>query len=196
MSRPTLRLAPAAFQRLCRPPARAFRDTLTESMRKVLAPQITRQCMPSLQCARQLCSNASATTDLLTLPSGLKYRDVYTPDDSKVVAEANHHVTVHYTGRLDDGTIFDSSYARGTPITFQLGTRQVIKGWEQGIPGMLVGGKRQLVIPPHLAYGAAGAPPAIPPNALLHFDVELVSSTGSTGWFGRLTTLMKAFPFK
>ncbi|HVZ89568.1 MAG TPA: FKBP-type peptidyl-prolyl cis-trans isomerase [Polyangia bacterium] len=84
-------------------------------------------------------------------------------------------VSVHYTGRLTDGTKFDSSYDRGQPIDFPLGAGVVIKGWDQGIDGMKVGGKRKLTIPPDLAYGARGTPGGpIPPNATLVFDVELV----------------------
>jgi FKBP-type peptidyl-prolyl cis-trans isomerase FkpA len=84
-------------------------------------------------------------------------------------------ISVHYTGRLTDGTKFDSSYDRGQPIDFSLGSGVVIKGWDQGIEGMKVGGKRKLTIPPDLAYGARGTPGGpIPPNATLIFDVELV----------------------
>jgi FKBP-type peptidyl-prolyl cis-trans isomerase len=85
-------------------------------------------------------------------------------------------LTVHYIGSLQSGTVFQSSYG-GAPYTFRLGAGQVIAGWDQGIPGMKVGGKRRLVIPPSLAYGSQGRPP-IPPNATLQFDVELVSIAG------------------
>lgn len=88
-------------------------------------------------------------------------------------AKVGDTVTVHYTGTLDDGTKFDSSYDHGKPFTFMIGGR-VIAGWNQGIPGMKVGGKRRLTIPSDLGYGPTGYPPAIPPNATLHFEVELL----------------------
>lgn len=84
-------------------------------------------------------------------------------------------VTVHYRGTLDDGSEFDSSIKRGTPFTFTLGSGAVIKGWDEGVAGMRVGGKRKLVIPPELAYGTRGMPPTIPANARLTFEVELLS---------------------
>jgi FKBP-type peptidyl-prolyl cis-trans isomerase len=92
------------------------------------------------------------------------------------VAAKGKMVSVHYTGVLTNGTKFDSSLDRGQPIVFALGTGQVIKGWDQGVEGMKVGGKRKLTIPPDLAYGSRGTPGGpIPPNATLVFDVELVA---------------------
>jgi FK506-binding protein 2 len=90
-------------------------------------------------------------------------------------AKTGDKVAVHYRGMLTDGSVFDESYKRGEPIVITLGQGQVIQGWEQGIPGMKVGGKRTLIIPPAMGYGPNGYPPVIPGNATLIFEVELVS---------------------
>jgi FKBP-type peptidyl-prolyl cis-trans isomerase FkpA len=100
-------------------------------------------------------------------------------EGSGPVAESGDRVKVHYTGRLlKTQAKFDSSRDRNEPFSFTLGAGEVIKGWDQGVVGMKVGGKRKLTIPPDLAYGEAGSPPKIPPNAPLVFDVELVAIDG------------------
>ena len=89
-------------------------------------------------------------------------------------AEAGRDLVVHYVGRLADGTQFDSSRARNDPLDFALGAGDVIRGWDEGLPGMKVGGKRRLTIPPELAYGEHGLAGVIPPHATLVFEVELL----------------------
>ena len=104
---------------------------------------------------------------------GLKYQDLVGGEGEE--AKNGKSVTVHYTGWLTDGTKFDSSFDAGRPFTFPLGRGRVIAGWDQGVKGMQVGGKRKLIIPSSLGYGARGAGNAIPPHADLIFDVELLS---------------------
>jgi peptidylprolyl isomerase len=108
----------------------------------------------------------------VTLPSGLQYTDKKI--GTGPTPQTGQTVLVHYTGTLEDGKKFDSSYDRGEPIRFVLGVGQVIKGWDEGLKTMQVGGQRQLTIPSELAYGAHGAGNIIPPHATLLFDVELV----------------------
>ncbi len=107
-----------------------------------------------------------------TTGTGLVITEIVTGSGDE--ATAGQNVTVHYTGWLKDGTKFDSSKDRDDPFEFPLGAGRVIRGWDEGVQGMKVGGKRKLTIPPELAYGARGAGGVIPPNATLVFEVELL----------------------
>ena len=108
----------------------------------------------------------------VTTSSGLQYIDLTV--GTGATAQAGQTVTVHYTGWLENGKKFDSSVDRGQPFSFPLGAGRVIKGWDEGVQGMMVGGKRKLTIPSSLGYGTRGAGSAIPPNATLIFEVELL----------------------
>ncbi len=111
----------------------------------------------------------------VTTPSGLQYIDL--AEGEGATAEAGNNVSVHYTGWLTDGTKFDSSVDRDQPFQFPLGAGRVIAGWDEGVCGMTVGGKRKLTIPSALGYGPTGAGGVIPPNATLVFEVELLEIT-------------------
>ena len=117
---------------------------------------------------------------MITTPSGLQYEDELLGQGPE--AKSGSDVRVHYTGWLYNngvqGAKFDSSRDRNDPFAFSLGAGMVIRGWDEGVAGMKVGGKRTLVIPPELGYGARGAGGAIPPNATLMFDVELLDVKG------------------
>lgn len=118
-------------------------------------------------------SDAAPAGPVVTTASGLQYQDMVIGTGTE--ATPGSTVSVHYTGWLTDGSEFDSSRRSGQPIRFQIGTPNIIQGWNEGLTGMKVGGKRKLTIPPSLGYGAGGRPPVIPPNATLKFDVELVA---------------------
>ncbi len=114
--------------------------------------------------------------DTVTTASGLKY--IVITEGTGAAPQAGNLVGAHYTGWLMDGTKFDSSRDRGTPLQFPIGQGRVIRGWDEGLMAMKVGGRRLLIIPPELAYGERGTPGGpIPPNATLVFDVELMSVT-------------------
>ena len=115
---------------------------------------------------------------MIKTPSGLQYEDTVVGDGAQ--ASPGQYVQVHYTGWLyqdgQQGAKFDSSLDRNDPFEFSLGAGMVIRGWDEGVAGMKVGGKRTLIIPPELGYGARGAGGVIPPNATLKFDVELLGT--------------------
>lgn len=115
------------------------------------------------------CDTSERTTD-----SGLVIQDLECGSGEE--AQSGETVTVHYVGTLEDGTQFDSSRDRDEPFPFALGSGSVIRGWDEGVVGMKPGGVRKLTIPPDLAYGPAGRPPVIPPNATLIFEIELIEA--------------------
>ncbi len=143
---------------------------------KTIALMMIAFCLVISACAQSKTASGptKVTGEPTKTPSGLEYWDIKV--GTGAVAQAGHKVKVDYTGWLTNGKKFDSSVGTGHPFEFMLGAGQVIKGWDQGVAGMKVGGKRQLRIPPDLAYGAKGYPGAIPPSATLIFDVELIDT--------------------
>jgi peptidylprolyl isomerase len=146
------------------------------SVRKslIVAVVLTAMCSVSAMAAPEQASvkGNTATVKAVVTASGLKYTDVKVGSGASPVK--GKQVKVHYTGTLENGKKFDSSVDRNEPFSFVIGVGQVIPGWDEGVMSMKVGGKRKLVIPSKLGYGAAGAGGVIPPNATLLFDVELL----------------------
>lgn len=132
-------------------------------------------CVPTLMMSQDKPNTATPTKvegNGIRTVSGLRYWDITVGTGTE--AKSGKTVKVHYTGWLENGKKFDSSVDRGRPFEFKLGEGMVIKGWDEGVKGMKVGGKRQLLIPPDLGYGQRGAGGVIPPDATLIFDVELL----------------------
>jgi peptidylprolyl isomerase len=127
---------------------------------------------PATTTATSPTTKSAAKGKTVTTPSGLQYEDIV--EGTGASPTAGRTVSVHYTGTLTDGTKFDSSRDRNQPFKFTIGVGQVIKGWDEGVLSMKVGGRRKLTIPADLGYGARGAGGVIPPNATLVFDVELL----------------------
>ncbi|NEO99058.1 MAG: FKBP-type peptidyl-prolyl cis-trans isomerase [Symploca sp. SIO2E9] len=155
-------------------PARA--DELTTNPSPVVA--VDTSANPTIDATQLIAMNSDserenqANEEVVTTASGLKYLDIVKGEGA--TPQKGQTVVVHYTGTLSDGSKFDSSRDRNRPFSFKIGVGQVIKGWDEGVGTMQVGGRRKLIIPPDLGYGARGAGGVIPPNATLIFDVELL----------------------
>ena len=141
-------------------------------MRTLVVLTVVSICALLAACAPTPTPISQGGNKVVTTASGLQYEDIVVGTGASPAPGKT--VTVHYTGTLTNGTKFDSSRDRGQPFQFVIGVGQVIKGWDEGVMSMKVGGRRKLTIPPQLGYGAQGAGGVIPPNATLIFDVELL----------------------
>lgn len=144
------------------------------AIRRALAGCALAGLLPAIPLLAAAAPKAGPPAKIITMPDGLQYADLVVGKGAH--AQAGHDVKVSYVGKLKDGTTFDASANHGDgTFSFPLGAGQVIKGWDEGVASMRVGGVRRLIIPPSLGYGASGAGDAVPPNATLIFEVTLIS---------------------
>jgi peptidylprolyl isomerase len=148
-----------------------FSSRVRDSASFILVQVLVALCTIAM-CGAEEKESGKGAGKMVTTESGLQYMDLV--EGTGRQAELGDTATVHYTGWLADGKKFDSSLDRNEPFSFRVGAGQVIKGWDEGVGTMRVGGKRKLIIPPQLGYGARGAGNVIPPNATLTFEVELL----------------------